>query len=89
MPNMMKSRVQWRVQLERLLVTDMTVKEWCEANRKSESAMLRWIGHFVDHELELFGDAQNIADRDGCKWIMKTRENMRASAALAPARDPR
>lgn len=31
----------------------------------------------------MFGGAQNIADRDGCKWIVKTRENMRASTALA------
>lgn len=83
MPNMMKNRAQWRVQVERLLATDMTVKEWCEANRKSESAMFRWIGYFADHEPELFGGAQNIADRDGCKWIAKTRENMRASTALA------
>lgn len=83
MQNMMKNRAQWRTQVERLLATDMTVKEWCEANRKSESAMFRWIGYFADHEPELFGGAANIADRDGCKWIMKTRENMRASTALA------
>ena len=83
MQNMMKNRAQWRVAVERLLATDMTVKEWCEANRKSESAMFRWIGYFADHEPELFGGEQNIADRDGCKWIMKTRENMRASTALA------
>ena len=55
MPNMMKNRAQWRVRVERLLATDMTVKEWCEANRKSESAMFRWIGYFADHEPELFG----------------------------------
>lgn len=83
MPNMMKNRAQWRTQVERLLATDMTVAEWCKANRKSESAMFRWIGYFADHEPELFGGAQNIADRDGCKWIVKTRENMRASTALA------
>ena len=88
MPNMIKNRAHWRMQVERLLATDMTVKEWCEANRKSESAMFRWIGYFADHEPELFGGAQNIADRDGCKWVMKTRENMRASTALAaPARE--
>jgi len=51
MPNMIKNRAHWRVQVERLHATDMTVKEWCEANRKSESAMFRWIGYFADHEL--------------------------------------
>lgn len=80
---MIKNREHWRTQVERLLATDMTVAEWCKANKKSESAMFRWIGYFADHEPELFGGAQNVADRDGCKWIMKTRENMRASTALA------
>ena len=38
-----QNRALRREQVERYLATDMTVKEWCEANRKSESAMFRWI----------------------------------------------
>ena len=76
----------WRARVERLLATDMSVSEWCAANRVSESATYRWLGVFADTEPELFGGAQNIADRDKSKWITKTRENMRASSApIVPA----
>ena len=37
MPNMIKNRAHWRMQVERLLATDMTVKEWCEAPWPSRS----------------------------------------------------
>lgn len=76
-------REKWRTRVERLLATDMTVAEWCKANKHSESSMFKWVGYFADHEPELFGGVQNIADRDSSRWITKTRENMRASTALA------
>lgn len=88
MPNMTKNRERWRTQVERLLATDMAAAERCKVDGKSEPAMFRRIGRFADHEPELFGGAANIADRDGCEWVTKTRESMRASAALAtPARE--
>ena len=71
----------WRARVERLLATDMSVSEWCAANRVSESATYRWLGVFADTEPELFGGAQNIADRDRNAWLVKTRENMRGLAA--------
>ena len=75
----------WRTRVERLLATDMSVSEWCEANRVSESAAYRWLGHFADTEPELFGGAQNIADRERNAWLVKTRENMRGlSAPIVP-----
>lgn len=82
------SREQWRTQVERYLASDMSVAEWCRVNRLSESSMFKWIGHFADREPELFGGPQNIEDRDRCGWIGKTRENMRASAALGCRADP-
>lgn len=76
----------WRARVERLLATDMSVSEWCAANRVSESATYRWLGVFADTEPELFGGAQNIADRDRNAWLVKTRENMREpSAPIVPA----
>jgi hypothetical protein len=75
----------WRARVERLLATDMSVSEWCEANRVSESAAYRWLGVFADTEPELFGGAQNIADRDRNAWLVRTRENMRGlSAPIVP-----
>lgn len=71
----------WRSRVERLLATDMGVTEWCKANRISDSSMFKWIGFFADTEPELFGGKQNIADRDSSKWIIRTRENMRATNA--------
>lgn len=80
----------WRTRVERLLATDMSVSEWCAANRVSESATYRWLGVFADTEPELFGGEQNIADRDRNAWLVKTRENMRGlSAPIVPAgREP-
>jgi len=76
----------WRTRVERLLATDMSVSEWCAANKVSESATYRWLGVFADTEPELFGGAQNIADRDRNAWLVKTRENMREpSAPIVPA----
>lgn len=77
------SREQWRVQVERYLASDMSVAEWCQANKLPESSMFKWIGHFAECEPELFGGPQNIVSRDRGCWITKTRENMRASVALA------
>lgn len=75
----------WRARVERLLATDMSVSEWCAANRVSESATYRWLGVFADTEPELFGGEQNIADRDRNAWLVKTRENMRGlSAPIVP-----
>ena len=76
----------WRARVERLLATDMSVSEWCAANKVSESATYRWLGVFADSEPELSGGAQNIADRDRNAWLVKTRENMRGlSAPIVPA----
>ena len=76
----------WRSRIERLLATDMGVTEWCHANKVSDSTMFKWIGFFADTEPELFGGAQNIADRDRNAWPVKTRENMRGlSAPIVPA----
>ena len=78
----------WRSRIERLLETDMSVMEWCRANKVSDSSMFRWIGIFAESEPELFGGAQNIADRADRQWITRTRENMRASAPIVPAGGP-
>ena len=79
----------WRSRIERLLATDMGVTEWCKANKVSDSSMFKWIGYFADTEPELFGGEQNIADRNSAKWIIRTRENMRASSApIVPASNP-
>ena len=76
-----QSKKLWRARVERLLATDMSVSEWCAANRISESAAYRWLGIFADTEPELFGGAQNIADRNRNAWLVKTRENIRGLAA--------
>ena len=80
------SREQWRIRAERFLESDMSVREWCAANRVSTSAMFRHLGELADREPEVFGGSRNIVDRSQARWITKTRENMRASVALsAPA----
>lgn len=79
-------RELWRTRVERLLATDMSVAEWCAANKASESATYAWLGRFADTEPELFGGERVIADRSCAKWVSKTRENMRASSApIVPA----
>ena len=76
----------WRSRIERLLATDMSVAEWCAANKVSESATYVWLGRFADADPELFGGEQNIADRNQSKWVTRTRDNMRASSApIVPA----
>ena len=82
------SKEQWRTRVERFLESDMSVHEWCSANRVSSSAMFRRIGAFADEEPEIFGGAQNIVDRSQARWITKTRENMRSSVALSAPAQP-
>lgn len=77
------SREQWRTRIEHFLESDMSVHEWCAANRISSSAMFRRLSAFAIEEPEIFGGAQNIVDRSHSGWIGKTRENMRAANALS------
>lgn len=82
------SKEQWRSRIERFLESDMSVSEWCAANRISSSAMFRRLSAFADEEPEIFGGAQNIVAKSQARWVIKTRENMRAANALsAPVRD--
>lgn len=76
-------RNMWRDRCEQWLDSDMSVAEWCAANRVNQSVMFRWFGRFADTEPELFGGAGNITDRGSSKWLTKTRDNMRSSKALA------
>ena len=76
-------RNMWRDRCEQWLDSDMSVAEWCAANRVNQSVMFRWFGRFADTEPELFGGAGNITDRGSSKWLTKTRDNMRRSKALA------
>ena len=75
------SKEQWRTRVEHFLESDMSVHQWCAANRISTSAMFRRLNAFADEEPELFGGAQNIADRSQSGWVGKTRESMRAANA--------
>lgn len=77
------SKEQWRTRVEHFLESDMSVHQWCAANRISTSAMFRRLNAFADEEPELFGGAQNIADRSQSGWVGKTRESMRAANALS------
>ncbi len=81
------SKERWRSRVEHFLESDMSVCEWCAANRISSSAMFRRLNAFADEEPEIFGGAQNIVGRPHAGWVAKTRENMRAANALsAPVR---
>jgi hypothetical protein len=74
-----------RTQVERLLASDMGVREWCELNHLSRSAMYRWLALFADTEPELFGGGANIDDRTKHGWLETTRLSMGKSHALSPA----
>ena len=82
-PRQMQNRAMRREQVERCLAADMTVKEWCELNKVSESTMYRWMSVFRREEPGLFSDPT-------CgEWIELSRGSITARTALAvrPADD--
>ena len=76
-PRQVQNRAMRREQVERCLAADMTVKEWCELNKVSESTMYRWMSVFRREEPELFPDPT-------CgEWIELSRGSIAARTALA------
>lgn len=84
---MSKGTEYWRLNAERFLKTTMSVEQWCKLNHVSRSGLYANLSHFATTEPELFGGAGNIADRSKRKWLTNTRNNMRASTALAPTKE--
>ena len=82
-PQQMQNRALRREQVERCLAADMSIKEWCELNRVSESTMYRWRSVFRREEPELFSDPTQG------EWIELSRGSIAARTALAvrPADD--
>ena len=82
-PQQMQNRALRREQVERCLAADMSIKEWCELNRVSESTMYRWMSVFRREEPELFSDPTQG------EWIELSRGSIAARTALAvrPADD--
>ncbi|MEG1425282.1 MAG: hypothetical protein RSC18_02105, partial [Raoultibacter sp.] len=78
------SKEYWRCQVERLLATDMSVRQWCEINRVCSATMYGWLSMFAECEPELFGGASNIADKKKRRWVESTRNNMRDAKAIVP-----
>ena len=72
-----QNRALRREQVERFLATDMTVREWCELNKVSESTMYRWMSVFRREEPDLF------ADPTCGEWIELSRGSVAARTALA------
>ena len=79
------SKEYWRCQVERLLATDMSVRQWCEINRVCSATMYGWLSMFAECEPELFGGASNIADKKKWRWVESTWNNMRDAKAIVPA----
>ena len=79
-----QNRAMRREQVERCLAADMTVKEWCELNKVSESTMYRWMSVFRREEPDMFADPTHG------EWIELSRSSIRARTALAtrPAGEP-
>jgi len=78
-----ETKEQQRQYVKRLLATDLSVPQWCEHNRIPKNTMYNWLNTFAEREPELFGGAENIADRTKRRWVETTRENIRKSKALA------
>ena len=76
-PQQTQNRALRREQVERYLATDMTVKEWCELNKVSESTMYRWMSVFRREEPGMF------ADPTRGEWIELSRGSIAARTALA------
>lgn len=79
-----KDRQYWLTQAERLLATDLSVREWCSLNDVSRASMYGWLTVFADEEPDLFGGSHNIVARNRRRWLETTRRNMHSSQALAP-----
>ena len=82
-PQQMQNRAMRREQVERCLAADMTIKEWCELNKVSESTMYRWMSVFRREEPDVFADPTHG------EWIELSRGSIAARTALAvrPADD--
>jgi hypothetical protein len=76
-PQQMQNRAMRREQVERCLAADMTIKEWCELNKVSESTMYRWMSVFRREEPDMFADPTHG------EWIELSRGSIAARTALA------
>ena len=76
-PQQIQNRAMRREQVERCLAADMSIKEWCELNKVSESTMYRWMAVFRREEPDLF------ADPTCGEWIELSRGSLAARTALA------
>jgi transposase-like protein len=79
---------QQRQYVERLLESDLSVSEWCTRYGVTRQSMYTWLSSFAASEPELFGGADNIVDRSKRRWLESTRNNLKASKALALRRPP-
>jgi hypothetical protein len=76
-PQQMQNRAMRREQVERCLAADMTIKEWYELNKVSESTMYRWMSVFRREEPDVFADPTHG------EWIELSRGSIAARTALA------
>lgn len=81
-----KGKKFWRNKVEQLLATDVPVAEWCDLNRIPRASMYYWLSAFADEEPGMFGGQANIVDRSRRRWVESTRNNMKRSKEMIPAR---
>lgn len=81
-----KGKKSWRDKVEQLLATDVPAVERCDLNRIYRASINYWLSAFAEEELAMFGGQANIVDRSRRRRVESTRNNMKRSKEMAPAK---